>query len=268
MMFFAQTADSTLPLASQTLGLFDVMQKGGPLMWLIFAASVLGMGVFVERLLYFRRCQMQVGEFLLGINSLLRRGNYQEALERCDDGYGPVVRVVRQAIVARNLPPVELREIVREVAQIQLPRLEANLPLLATIGHVTPLIGLLGTVAGMIEAFIEINRAVGGASMSGLASGIWTALITTAGGLCVAIPSYVAYNFLVSRLNHIITDMERAGIEVVHVLTEVSQRTGAPSEAAPWTGIELVKVDLGDSSSAASIKKEVVTEPTPKPVVT
>jgi biopolymer transport protein ExbB len=219
--FFSQAAP--FPFAPETLDLFAVMQKGGPLMWLILLGSIVGIGVFAERLLYFRASQIGVGEFLLGINNLLRRRNFQEALERCDDGKGPVVRVVRQAIVARKLPAVELREVVKEVAQIQLPRLEANMSILATIGHVMPLVGLLGTVTGMIDAFIEINRAAGAASVSDIASGIWTALITTAAGLAVAIPCDVGYNFLVSRMNQIISDMERAGIEVIHVLTEVNQ---------------------------------------------
>ena len=221
---------SSFGTAPETVGLFEIMQKGGPLMWPIVACSVVAIGVFTERMLYYRRCQMHVPEFLLGITNLLRNRNYREALERCEEGFGPVVRVVRQAILARELSSTELREVVREVAQLQLPRLESHLGALATIGLVAPLLGLLGTVTGMIEAFIEITRASGGASVSELALGIWTALITTAAGLMVAIPAYVAYNFLVARMNSIIGDIERSGIEVIHVLTNVSNRIGVPPE--------------------------------------
>jgi len=222
-----------LPLTSggETLGLFAVMQQGGPLMWPILACSIVMAVVFAERFLYYRRCRLEVPEFLSGISNSLRRGLYREALERCEEGYGPVARVVRQAILARELPPAEMREVVREVAMLQLPRLETHLGILAGIGQIAPLLGLLGTVTGMIDAFIEIGRAGGGTSVAELASGVWTALITAASGLAVAIPSYAAYNFLVARMNAILSDMERAGIETIHVLTSVIERGGGiPAE--------------------------------------
>ena len=213
-------AQASSSLLQESVGLFDVMQKGGPLMWLILLCSILGGGVFVERLLYYHRSRMNAPEFLAGTLNLLRRKSYLEALERCEDGHGPVVRVVQTAILKRTLPPSDLREVVREIAQLQVPRLEANLPILATVGHVAPLLGLLGTVTGMIQAFIEISRSSGAAPVGDLAAGIWTALITTAAGLMVAIPCYVAYNYLVSRVQAIMGDMERAAIEVIHVLTD------------------------------------------------
>ncbi|SDU29786.1 biopolymer transport protein ExbB [Verrucomicrobium sp. GAS474] len=234
-------ATSGLPLSltsGETLGLFAVMQQGGPLMWPILACSVVTAAIFAERFLYYRRCRIAVPEFLSGIANLLRRGLHREALERCEEGYGPVSRVVRQAILARELPPTELREVVREVALLQQPRLETHLGVLAGIGQIAPLLGLLGTVTGMIDAFIEIGRAGGSTSVGELASGVWTALITAAAGLAVAIPSYAAYNFLVSRMNTILGDMERAGIETIHVLTSVNIRGGGvPPEPAPLAAI-------------------------------
>ncbi|MDE1170759.1 MAG: MotA/TolQ/ExbB proton channel family protein [Verrucomicrobium sp.] len=229
--FLAEAVPATLGSLTETVGLFAIMQKGGPLMWPILFCSILAAGVLVERLLYYRRCQIAVGEFLLGITHLLRRQQYQEALERCEEGFGPVVRVVRQAVLARNLPPAELREVVKEVAHLQLPRLEAHLGILASVGQIAPLLGLLGTVSGMIETFIEINN--GGTAVSDLAAGIWAALITTAAGLMVAIPAYLAYNFLVSRMNAIVADVERSAIEVIHVLTRVNVPLPELEEKAP-----------------------------------
>jgi biopolymer transport protein ExbB len=214
--------------------LFDLIQKGGPIMWFILAASVLAVGVFVERLIFFHRNSSPVDYFLSGVSNLLRRGKYQEALERCDEAYGPPVRVVQAAILKRNLPKQELREIVQEVAQIQVPRLEANLSILATIGYIAPLLGLLGTVTGMIQAFMKIDSAMGAVPVSELAESIWEALITTAGGLVVAIPCYVAYNYLASRVQTAITDMERSGIEVVQILSEpVVPEPAPPAVPAP-----------------------------------
>lgn len=206
-----------------TSGVLELIRLGGPIMWAILACSVLATGIFAERLLFYLRNTVPVDPFLAGLRNLIRKGLFREALERCDDVRGPAVRVIQAAIVKRHLPKGEVREIVQEVGQMQVPRLEAHLPLLATVGTIAPLLGLLGTVTGMIKAFKEINEAMGAAPIGDLAGGIWEALITTAGGLVVAIPTFVAYNFLVSRMNGILTDVERAGIEIVHILYEASE---------------------------------------------
>jgi biopolymer transport protein ExbB len=127
---------------------------------------------------------------------------------------------VQAALLKRDLPLADLREALQEVAQLQVPRLEKNLSILATVGYIAPLLGLLGTVTGMIRVFQTVNLARGTVPVGELAGGIWEALLTTAGGLVVAIPVYVAYNFLVSRMNGAVQDMERAGIEMVQILKE------------------------------------------------
>jgi biopolymer transport protein ExbB len=222
--WLGQIQSPVAPPLEEVHGLFSIMQKGGLLMWFILAGSMVATAIFFERARHYHRCRIRVGEFLSGILNLLRRRRFIEALERCDEGYGPVVHVVRCAILRRDLPPSELREVVRENAQLELPRLEANLALLSTIGMIMPLLGLLGTVLGMIDAFTQIARFGGATPVGDLASGIWTALLTTAAGLTVAIPTYMAYNFLVSRLNAILFDMERAGIEIIHALGEPQER--------------------------------------------
>ncbi len=223
---------------TQSVGLFDIMQKGGSLMWLILASSIIAIGVFVERVMYYYRSHLRVGEYLVGILNLVRKHHYLEALERCEEGYGPIKVVVQRAILSRNLPSSELREVVREIAQLQVPKLEANLPILATIGYISPLLGLLGTVMGMIDAFIQINQKSGAAGVSDLAGGIWTALITTAAGLVVAIPCYVAYNYLITRCHHLTNDMERAGIELIHALVEPLSKEGTNTQEKPTTPIQ------------------------------
>lgn len=202
-------------------GIFEVIQQGGLIMGLIFFASVIAVGVFLERLIFYHRCQVPVGEFLKGITQLIRKKRFDEALERCDEAYGPAVKVIQSALLRRHLPRTELREVVTEVAQLQVPRLEANLNILSTIAHVAPLLGLFGTVTGMIQAFIDMTDAGGAAPVQQLSGGIWEALVTTAGGLGVAIPVYVAYSFLASRSGQLITDMERSGIEILHLLGEM-----------------------------------------------
>jgi biopolymer transport protein ExbB len=227
-----------MPMAPAMLesGVFDMVRMGGPLMWAILAASMLAIAVFVERLIYYHRCSMPLEPFLKGISNLLKENRPEEALDRCDEAYGPAVRVVQAAILKRHLSKEDLKEMVQEVAQLQVPRLEAHLPMLATIAYICPLLGLLGTVVGMIQAFMNMNAALGATPINDLAAGIWEALLTTAGGLSVAIPAYIAHNFLVVRLNSIVTDMERAGIEVVQMLKTPAPApvpSPAPAPASP-----------------------------------
>lgn len=249
-----------------TSGLFEIMRLGGPLMWAILGASIVALAVFAERMVYFHRCALPLDPFLKGITSLLRQGRHDEALERCDEAYGPAVCVIQAAILKRSLSKEDLKELVQEVAQLQMPRLEAHLPLLSTIAYLCPLLGLLGTVVGMIRAFMNMSTSLGATPVNDLAGGIWEALLTTAGGLCVAIPAYAAFNFLVARLNMIVHDMERAGIEIVQVLKTPAE---APPAAVP-AAVEKPEAPL--PARAAARPTEVVgagggakTTDTPKP---
>ncbi|MEM6883651.1 MAG: MotA/TolQ/ExbB proton channel family protein [Verrucomicrobiota bacterium] len=223
-------------------GLFEIIQMGGPIMWIIFVGSVIAVGVFAERMIFYHRCSVPIVPFLKGIRLLLRKGSYQEALERCDEAYGPAIKVVQAAIVKRELRKSELREVIQEVAQLEMPRIEANLRILSTVAHVMPLLGLFGTVTGMIDAFQSMTDSSGATPISHLAGGIWEALVTTAGGLGVAIPAFVAYNYLSGRVNSLMGDMERAGIEVLQMLKDPmddsSPLAGASSIPAVGTGKE------------------------------
>ncbi|MCE0483699.1 MAG: MotA/TolQ/ExbB proton channel family protein [Methylacidiphilales bacterium] len=245
---FAQT---NLAPIEEKMGLFQMMQRGGPLMVILFVCSVVALGVFIERLLYYKRSQMNVSEFLAGVLALVRRQSYAEAISRCEEGHGPIVSVVRTAIYKRHLPPTELREVVREIAQLEIPHLEANVSLLGTIGYVAPLLGLLGTVNGMIQAFIQVNKTNGTASVGDLSQGIYSALITSAAGLTVAIPCFIAHNYLAARVHAIVADMERAGIETIHTLTDLPRKDviTVPFTPAVTTPAPLVVDPMADKES-------------------
>jgi biopolymer transport protein ExbB len=200
--------------------MIDFMQKGGPLMWLILLCSVVGMAVFVERVLYFHRTSINIGEFLEGISNLIRKRNFTEARIECQAVSVPVTRVMLAAISRHHLPRNELREIVQEAGQLEVPRLEKNLGILMAIGYISPLIGLLGTVTGLIQAFVQLSTNNGYATLADVSGGVYQSLLTTAAGLAIAIPAILAYCYLSARINALMHDMERAGIEVVHLLTE------------------------------------------------
>jgi len=200
--------------------MIEYMQSGGLLMWLILFCSVVALAVFAERMLYFHRATIRVGEFLRGLSNLIQRHNYAEALHECAGTPGPVARVIHTAIIHHEAPRQELKEIVQEAGQLEVPRLEANLGLLSTIAFVTPLVGLLGTVTGMIEAFVTVSSHSGLATSTEISSGIYQSLLTTAAGLAVAIPTFVAYSYLSSRVNTLMHDIERGGIEIVNLITD------------------------------------------------
>jgi biopolymer transport protein ExbB len=195
-----------------------LLLKGGPLMWLILFNSVLAIAIFFERLFHYHRAQIDAGDFAQGIRNTLKRGNIIESIALCDETPGPVAQVVKAAVVNHDRGRDEIRETIQDVARSEVARLERRLPILATIAQVTPLIGFLGTVTGMIRMFMVIQR-VQLANPGDLAGGIWEALLTTAGGLVVAIPTYVAYNYLVSRVHSLVLDMEKAANDIVGYLT-------------------------------------------------
>jgi biopolymer transport protein ExbB len=213
--------------------MIEYIQKGGLLMWPILVCSIISIAVFAERLLYFHRATINVGEFLKGLTNLIQRRNFAEALHESAGTPGPIARVIHAAIIRHHAPRSELREIVQEAGQLEVPKLERYLGVLATLAFLAPLLGLLGTVTGMIDAFGTIPAHGGYATVTELSSGIYKSLLTTAAGLVVATPTFVAYSYLSSRVNTILHEMERAGIEIVHLLTETRPIGGIISFEQP-----------------------------------
>src|SRR5216684_3338809 len=201
------------PKRSRGLGVIDYIQKGGLLMWPILACSIIGTAVFAERFFYLHRANIHVGEFLKGLSNLIQRRNFAEALHEAAGTPGPVARVIHAALV-------------QHAGQLEVPRLERFLGVLATLAFLAPLLGLIGTVAGMIDAFGTIASHGGYATVTELSGGVYKSLLTTAAGLVVATPTFVAYSYLSSRVNTMLHEMERAGIEIVHMLKDSEALTG------------------------------------------
>ena len=190
------------------------------MIYLILGASAVALAVFVERVLHFHRAQINSMEFLNGVRNVLKRDNVVEALSICDATPGPVARLVKIAILNRERGREGVRESLEEAGLIEIPPLEDKLNLLATIAQIAPLLGLLGTVLGFMHIFSELQSAGTFANIRALAGGIWEGLICTATGLAVAIPCYAGYNYLVSRVNAIVLDMEKAAGEIVNIVSE------------------------------------------------
>ena len=196
------------------------IENGGPVIWLILAAAAIAAAVFVERALFCHRSQINSTAFLNGVRTVVKRGNVVEAISICDATPGPVARLVKAAILQRDNGRERVREAVEEAGLTEVPRLEEKLNLLATIAQIAPLLGLFGTIVGFISVFNQIEAKGLYAHIELLSHGIWQSLICAAAGIAVAIPAHAAYNYLVSRVNKIVLDMERAASEIVNIVTE------------------------------------------------
>jgi biopolymer transport protein ExbB len=163
--------------------MLELMQKGGPAMWVVLTVSVVGVAVFFERLIYLHRAQIRVGEFLRGLANLVREDRFEEARKQCLSTPGPVARVALSAVLARECPRAELRDIVQEAGQLEVPRLERHLPLLTGLAYTAPLLGLLGTVLGLLEAFYLVSTQGGYATVADVSGAVYQSLIAAAAGL-------------------------------------------------------------------------------------
>jgi biopolymer transport protein ExbB len=197
-----------------------LIASGGPVIWLILIAAAIAIAVFIERVLHCHRAQINSAEFLNGVRNVLKRDNIVEAISICDATPGPVARLVKTAILNRDHGRERVREAVEEAGLAEVPLLEEKLNLLATIAQIAPLLGLLGTILGFIEIFSQLQESGLYAHVGQLAQGVWKALICAAAGIAVAIPSHTGYNYLVSRINKIVLDMEQAAAEIVNIVAE------------------------------------------------
>jgi len=202
--------------------MWDLIQKGGPTMYLIIILSVLGLGVVIERLYHLMRARVDANKFMDDITNVLKRNKIIEAIEMCNATPGPIAHIIKAGILKHDRSKPEIKEAVEEAAQLEIPRLEKHLPILATIAHIAPLLGLLGTVIGMIKSFQIIQEkaiTMVPVNPGDLAGGIWESLLATLAGLAVAIPTYVAYNYLVSQVDNLVYDMERSATDLVNLLS-------------------------------------------------
>jgi len=204
------------------------LAEGGLMIWVIVATSAVAMTVFLERLLQYHRDQINSTAFLNGVRNVLKRDNIVEAVAICDATPGPVPRLVKIAILNRERGRDAVRQALEDAGAWEVPRLEEKLNLLATIAQISPLLGLLGTVLGFITVFRAIESAGFNASVGQLSEGIWQALICTAAGLAVSIPSYAAYNYLVGRVNAIVLDMEQISSEILNIISNPAPESAAP----------------------------------------
>jgi biopolymer transport protein ExbB len=195
---------------------YEYISRGGPILWIILFCSIVVTFIFLEKWFLFHREQIDVGDLVKGLINVLKRDGYVEAITLCDNTPGPIAHILMAAIKSYKDGESNIKQSIEDAALIEIPRLEKHLNVMATVAYITPLLGLLGTVIGMMGAFRDINMKGGMINASDLSGNIELALITTAAGLCVAIPSYVGYNFLLSRVESFVLEMEKASSEIIY----------------------------------------------------
>ena len=198
----------------------ELLMKGGPITLLIFVLGLISFIMILERIFHFHRAQINVPEFMRGVINVLKRNNTIEAISICDETPGPVAQLLRAAILRCGKGEKAMNQAVQEVGLAEIPRLEKCLKALATIAYIAPLLGLLGTVIGMITLFQSMEQSGTFVDTKSLAAGIWQALLSTAAGLTIAIPSYGFYNYFIGRIDSIIVEMEKASSEMIYFLLE------------------------------------------------
>lgn len=194
--------------------------KGGIVMWPILFCSVLALAIVIERLWQLHCARINTVKFMSDIGATLAKNRIKEAIDICSRTGGPIANILKAGILKHDRSKAEIRQTIEDAGIYEVPKLEKNINLLATFAQITPLLGLLGTVTGMVKAFRVIEEKGAVVNPGDLAGGIWEALITTVAGLAVAIPTLVAYNYLAGRVETIVLDMEKSSTDLINILEQ------------------------------------------------
>lgn len=200
--------------------IWELAVDGGAMMIPIAVLFVIAIYLFIERLLTINKANEDPDHFMSRVKELVTKGDINGAKMLCMQTNSPVARMIVKGVSRIGSPLKTIEASIENVGKIEIFKLEKNLATLATIAGAAPMIGFLGTVMGMVKAFIAIDQEQGSVSPKLLSSGIYTAMITTVGGLIVGIIAYLAYNYLVSRVQKVIHRMEYTSIDFIDLLQE------------------------------------------------
>ena len=200
--------------------LFSLFKMGGPLMWVLLALSVVAVYIIGKKWWQIRKASQINSNFMNDIRDYVTQGKYKSAVTLCRKYDNPVARMIETGINRIGRPMSDIQSAVENTGNVEIARLEKGLPTLATIAGGAPMIGFLGTVIGMVQAFFNMYTAGSNVDIATLSGGIFTAMITTVGGLVVGIIAYFGYNYLTSNISNLVFKMENATIEFMDVLHE------------------------------------------------
>ena len=216
----AQQVTTTVGTPETTINAFDLAIKGGWLMIVLFVMLLLSIYVLIERMLVIRSAGKEDDSFMNRIKDYIHEGKIESALALCRKTDTPAARMVEKGITRLGRPMSDITEAIENVGNIEIAKLEKGLPILATTAAGAPMIGFLGTVTGMVKAFMSMANAGVNVDVNILSTGIYEALITTVGGLIVGIIALFAYNYLTTQIKGIVNRMEMRIMEFMDILNE------------------------------------------------
>lgn len=215
------TADSlAMGAGKESIGLLDLLIKGGYMMIPLYLLFILAIFIFFERLITLKKASRTSSHLMEQVRVLVQSGQTEKARILCAGENTPVANMIAKGVERIGSPLKNIEVSIENVGKIEIYKLEKNLNLLATVSGAAPMIGFLGTVAGMIQAFIAIAQEEGMVSPKLLSEGIYEAMITTAAGLVVGIIAYLGYNYLVSQVSKLVHNMEYSSIEFIDLLQD------------------------------------------------
>lgn len=213
-------ADSTAMAEEQSLQAFDLALKGGWIMYPLALLLVIGLYIFFERYFAIKKASVADTTFMDRIKDKIHSGNIDEAKALCASANTPVSRMAAKGLSRLGRPLNDINTAVENVGNLEIGRLERGLPMIASIAGGAPMIGFLGTVIGMIQAFYDMASAGANIDVTLLSSGIYTAMVTTVAGLIVGIIAYFAYNYLVARIERVVYNLESETMVFLDLLNE------------------------------------------------
>lgn len=222
LLFLA--AEAAPALAKEELSVWSMVMKGGWLMIPILLLSVIAVYIFFERYVQLRKYSHLNPAFPEDLRRLLERGNIQQAMDLCHQENIPASRMLIKGIAHLDLPAGELRALIESSANIEVSRMEKGLSTLATCSGMAPMIGFLGTVVGMVQAFYDMAQTGSNVNITLLSRGIYTAMITTVAGLIVGIIAYFAYNALTARIDKIVNDLESTSADFMEITYDLKNK--------------------------------------------
>lgn len=206
--------------AGNSVSLIDLIFKGGFMMIPLFILSIVAVYIFIERILTIKRAAKTPTQFIEKIKNLVLQGDINGARLLCSQTDTPIAKMIEKGINRIGNPLKNIEVAIENVGKVEIYKLEKNLSTLATISGAAPMLGFLGTVTGMIQAFISIAQEEGTVSPKLLSEGIYVAMITTAAGLAVGILAYLGYNYLVAQVQKEIHKMEYTSVDFIDLLQE------------------------------------------------
>jgi biopolymer transport protein ExbB len=205
---------------------FSLIIKGGPVMIPIILLSIAGLAIILERLWTLWRIRINIQQFAQQVFLFVQKGHFQRALDLCETVRHPVAEVFKLGILNRNLKRDEIESMMEREGDEQIQYLEQYLGALLIIIGVEPMLGFLGTIVGLIRAFMAWEHLGSNITVSALAAGIYQAMITTAAGLSIAIPAYIVYHLIIGKIKTHAQDMTYYGNELIDIL--VKPKEGVP----------------------------------------